>query len=86
MIFFSLANNTRKVLHFALFRNSGMAFFKNSIILLIFAPKLSIVFNFSSSKEKSANDKWHRSLSLSFTRLICFCFLDPTVYPSLQPH
>ena len=39
------------------FWNSEMAFFKNTIILFVFAPKfsiLSIVSNLSSSKEKSA--------------------------------
>ena len=74
------------------FWNSEMAFFKNTIILFVFAPKFSIlstVFKFSSSKEKkraAVYPKWHRSLSVLFTRLICFCFLDPTFYPSLQSH
>ena len=74
------------------FWNSEMAFFKNTIILFVFAPKFSIlstVFKFSSSKEKkrcTLYPKWHRSLSVLFTRLICFCFSDPTFYPSLQSH
>ena len=74
------------------FWNSEMAFFKNTIILFVFAPKFSIlstVFKFSSSKEKQRSavyPKWHRSLSVLFTRLICFCFSDPTFYPSLQSH
>ena len=62
------------------FWNSEMAFFKNTTKLFVFAPKfsiLSIVFNFWSSKEKKRSTvypKWHRSLSVLFTRLFCFVF------------
>ena len=61
------------------FWNSEMAFFKNTIILFVFAPKFSIlstVFKFSSSKEKKRSavyPKWHRSWL--FYSLVWFAFV-----------
>ena len=69
-----------------------MAFFKNTIILFVFAPKFSIlstVFKFSSSKEKKAL-RCLSQMAPKFVSLIhssdLLLFLDPTFYPSLQSH